>query len=122
WNGYTINLASFDRPQLIRGGSNDFVKVDEALLIKKEMYDEVVIPTLRPSSIRLGGKQKMLHQHFTTSMPFGDKGQWLFEIEEKAKKEPKDYFFIEGTSWHNRKVLGDDTILRWKNSMTPIRY
>ena len=122
WNGYTINLASFDRPQLIRGGSNDFVKVDEALLIKKEMYDEVVIPTLRPSSIRLAGKKKMLHQHFTTSMPFGDKGQWLFEIEEKAKKEPKDYFFIEGTSWHNRKVLGDDTIRRWKDSMTPIRY
>jgi hypothetical protein len=122
WNGYSMILASFDRPQLIRGGSNDGVKVDEALLIKKEMYDEVVIPTLRPSSIRLSGKEKMQHQHFTSSMPFGDKGQWLLETENKAKKEPSKYFYIEGTSWHNRVVLGDQTIMRWKESMTPIRY
>ena len=122
WNGYTIIMASFDRPQLLRGGSNDGVKVDEALLIKKELYDEVVIPTLRPSSIRLAGKKKLLHQHFTTSMPFGDKGQWLFEIEEKSKTNSKEYFYIEGTSWHNRHILGDQTILRWKETMSTIRY
>jgi hypothetical protein len=122
WNGYSVSLGSFDRPQLIRGGSNDGVKVDEALLIKKDVYDEVAIPTLRPSSVRLEGKPKMLHQHFTTSMPFGDKGQWLFDIEEKAKRNPRRHLFLEGTSWHNRKVLGDDTILRWKDTMSPIRY
>lgn len=122
WNGYTVIMASFDRPQLLRGGSNDGVKTDEALLINKDKYDETVIPTLRPSSIRLQGKPKMLHQHFTTSMPYGDLGQWLFEIEEKAKREPSKYLFLEGTSWHNRKVLGDDTIHRWKETMSPIRY
>lgn len=122
WNGYTIKLASFDRPQLIRGGSNDGVKTDEALLIKKDVYDEVLLPALRPSSIRLSGKPKMLHQHFTTSMPYGDKGQWLFDIEEKSKKQPKQYYYIEGTSWHNRRVLGDDTIRRWKANMSSIRY
>lgn len=122
WNGYSVILASFDRPQLMRGGSNDGVKTDEALLIKKDIYDEVVIPTLRPSSIRLKGKEKMLHQHFTSSMPYGEKGRWLLEYEEKAKREPKKYGYFEGTSWHNRKVLGDDTILRWKESMSDIRY
>lgn len=122
WNGYAITLASFDRPQLMRGGSNDGVKSDESLLIKKDTYDEVVIPTLRPSSIRLRGKEKLLHQHFTSSMPYGERGRWLLEYEEKAKREPKKYAFYEGTSWHNRKVLGDDTILRWKESMSDIRY
>jgi hypothetical protein len=122
WNGYCVIMASFDRPQLLRGGNNDGVKNDESLLIKKDLYDEVVIPTLRPSSIRLAGKQKMLHQHFTTSMPYGERGQWLFDIEEKAKTNPKEFFFIEGTSWHNRHILGDDTILRWKDTMSPIRY
>lgn len=122
WNGYTVIFASFDRPQLIRGASNDGVKADESLLINKDKYDEVVIPTLRPSSIRLRDKPKMLHQHFTSSMPFGDKGRWLLDIEEKAKREPKKYGFFEGTSWHNRKVLGDETILRWKESMSPLRY
>jgi hypothetical protein len=122
WNGYSVILASFDRPQLIRGGSNDGIKTDEALLIKKDVYDETVIPTLRPSSIRLFGKPKMLHQHFTSSMPYAEKGRWLLEYEEKAKLEPKKYGYFEGTSWHNRKVLGDETILRWKDSMSDIRY
>lgn len=122
WNGYSVIMGSFDRPQLIRGGSNDGVKNDESLLLNKDKYDEVVIPTLRPSSHRLQGKDKMLHQHFTSSMPFGEKGQWVFDIEEKAKREPKKYLFMEGTSWHNRKVLGDATILRWKDTMSEIRY
>ena len=122
WNGYSVILASFDRPQLIRGGSNDGMKTDEALLIKKDVYDETVIPTLRPSSIRLKDKPKMLHQHFTSSMPYGEKGRWFLEYEDKAKREPKKYGYFEGTSWHNRKVLGDETILRWKESMSSIRY
>lgn len=122
WQGTAVILASFDRPHLLRGGSNDGLKADESLILDKDKYDEVVIPTLRPSSIRLEGKPKMLHQHFTSSMPFGEKGRWLFDIEEKAKKEPDKYLFLEGTSWHNRKVLGDDTIRRWKESMSPMRY
>lgn len=122
WNGYTIMLGSFDRPQLLRGGSNDFVKVDEALLVKKDRYDEVIIPTLRPSHIMLKDKPRMLHQHFTSSMPYGMLGQWLFEIEEKAKKDPKKFFYIEGSSWDNVEILGKETILNWKDSMTKVRY
>lgn len=122
WNGYTIRLASFDRPQLLRGGSNDFVKVDEALLVKKEKYDEVIVPTLRPSHVMLKDQPRMLHEHFTTSMPYGNLGDWLFEIEEKAKVSPKKFFYIEGSSWDNVEILGKETILNWKASMTPIRY
>lgn len=122
WNGYTIKLASFDRFQTLRGGSNDFIKVDEALLINKDRYDEVLIPSLRPSHVMLKGKPRMLHQHFTTSMPYGNLGDWLFEIEEKAKTDPKEFFYIEGSSWDNVDILGEDVILRWKNTMTKIRY
>lgn len=122
WNGYTISLASFDRPQLLRGGSNDFVKVDEALLVKKERYDEVIVPTLRPSHIMLKDRPRMLHEHFMTSMPYGTLGDWLFEIEEKAKVMPDKFFYIEGNSWDNVEILGEETILNWKSSMTKIRY
>lgn len=122
WNGYTINLASFDRPQLLRGGSNDFIKVDEALLVNKDKYDEIIIPTLRPSHTMLRDKPRMLHQHFTTSMPYGTMGSWIFDIEEKAKVKPKDFFYIEGSSWDNVDILGEEVILRWKDSMTPVRY
>lgn len=122
WNGYTIILASFDRPQLLRGGSNDFVKVDEALLVKKERFDEVIIPTLRPSHVMLKGKQRLLHQHFTTSMPYGNNGDIIWHIEEKSKRNPKQFFYTEGSSWHNVDILGKETILMWKESMTKSRY
>jgi hypothetical protein len=122
WNGYTIVLASFDRPQLLRGGSNDFVKVDEALLVKKERFDEVIIPTMRPSHVMLKGKERLLHQHFTTSMPYGNLGDIIWGIEERSKTNPKKFFYIEGSSWHNVEILGKETILTWRDSMSRTRY
>jgi hypothetical protein len=122
WNGYTLILASFDRPQLLRGGSNDFAKVDEALLVNKDKYDEVIVPTLRPSHIMLKDKPRMLHEHFTTSMPYGNLGSWIFDIEEKSKTDPKSFYYIEGSSWDNVDILGEETILNWKSSMTKTRY
>lgn len=121
FNGTTVILGSFDRADLNRGGSNDWVLVDEALLIKKEHYDQVIIPTLRPSDIRLKDMAGMLTQSFTSSMPFGSVGSWLFDVEKEALSHPETTFWIEGTSWHNRIVLGDETIRRWIRTMSPLR-
>jgi len=120
FNGTTIVLGSFDRADLNRGGSNDWIMVDEALLIKKEYYDQVIIPTLRPSDVRLKDMAGMLTQSFTSSMPFGSIGSWLFDIEKDAKTMPDKAFWIEGTSWHNRVVIGDETIKRWIRTMSPL--
>jgi hypothetical protein len=122
WNGTIVRLGSFDRPQLMRGGSNDWVMNDEALLTDKEVYDEVIVPSIRPSDLRLSGKPGMLAQDFTSSMPFGSMGMWLLDIEPLATESPDKFFFIEGTSWHNRQVLGDDTLEGWKDTMSPITY
>jgi len=122
WNGTTIIMGSFDRPQLIRGGSNDWVIVDEALLIKKDVYDQVVIPTLRGSHTVLKDRPGHLTEQFTSTMPYGSIGQWLLEFEEKAKIRDNDVFFITGTSWHNRVILGDKVLNRWRRTMPALIY
>lgn len=122
WNGTTVIMGSFDRPQLLRGGSNDWVIVDEALLIKKPVYDQIIIPSLRSTHTRLKGKPGHLSEEFTSSMPYGSLGSWLLEYEGLAKDKENDTFFIKGSSWHNRKVLGDDVLLKWKRTMTKYIY
>ena len=122
WNGTTVILGSFDRPQLMRGGSNDWVIVDEAILINREKYDQVIIPTLRGSHPILRKCRRHRSQEFTSSMPRGVAGQWLLDYSAKAKKHPRDYFYIEGTSWDNIHVLGKETLISWKKDMEESAY
>lgn len=122
WNGTTLVFGSFDRPQLIRGASYDWVIVDEALLIDKAQYDQIVIPTIRPTNPIFKGRPYHRQKSFTSSMPYGSMGSWLLDVEMKAKQDPVNYFYIEGTSWHNRDILGDETILSWYRDLPLIQY
>lgn len=122
WNGTTLVFGSLDRPQLLRGGSYDWDIVDEALLVKKDIYDQIVVPTIRPTHPSLKGKPYHLQQSFTSSMPYGSFGSWLLDMEQKAKADPRNFFYIEGTSWHNRVILGDETILGWQRQMNKVQY
>jgi hypothetical protein len=71
WNGTTIILGSMDRPQLLRGGNNDWLIADEALLIKKDSYDQIIATSIRGSHPLLKGKKGHLSEEFTSSMPYG---------------------------------------------------
>lgn len=122
WNGTTMVMGSFDRPQLLRGGSYDWVITDEALLIKKDQYDQIVQFAIRATHPSLKGKPGHLQEIFTSSMPYGSLGSWLLDYEQKAKKQPDNYFYIEGTSWHNRVILGDATIQKWNRESAPLQY
>ncbi len=122
WNGTTVILGSMDRPQLLRGGSNDWVIVDEALLIKKEDYDQIIVPSIRGTHPVFKNKSGHLSEEFTSSMPYGSRGTWLLEKELESKDPKMDTFFIKGTSWHNRVVLSDKVIKKWKRTLTPIMY
>lgn len=122
WNGTTVILGSFDRPQLLRGGSNDWVIVDEALLVKQDLYNQMIVPSIRASHPSLNGKPGHLGQEFTSSMPYGNLGTWLLEKEAEAKNPDNDTFYIEGTSWHNRQILTDKVLKMWFRTMPPIIY
>lgn len=122
WNGTVVLLASMDRPELNRGGNNDWCITDEALLLKKEEYDQSIAPSIRGSHTALKGSIGHLQESFTTSMPYGNLGKWILDMETFAKYPENDTFYIEGTSWHNRKILGDEVLNKWKRNMSPIIY
>lgn len=122
WNGCIVVLASMDRPQLNRGGNNDWVVADEALLIKKEDYDRNIAPSIRGSHTSLKGSKGHLSESFTSSMPFGTTGKWLLDMQAKAKDADQDTYYISGTSWHNRVILGDNVLKKWERNMSPITY
>lgn len=123
WCGHALVMGSMDRPQLLRGGSRDYNITDESLLTDQEMYEQVIVPAVRGSDIRLIGKPHHRNQEFTSSMPYGNlPGEWILEYEEKARIDPSKYFYVEGTSYHNIAVLGKETIADWKSSMSPLAF
>jgi hypothetical protein len=122
WNGTTIVLGSMDRPQLIRGGNYDWSKADEGLLIKKDQYEQIIIPTIRGSHIIFQGKPGHLSQEIYSSMPYGTLGSWLLDKKIEAENPENDTFYIEGTSWHNRVILTDKVLKMWKRTMSKIIY
>jgi hypothetical protein len=122
WNGATVILGSMDRPQLLRGGNNDWVICDEALLIDKQKYDQVVSTSVRGSHPALKGLPGHLNTEFTSSMPYGTLGKWLLEMEVLSKNPDNDIAYNECTSWHNRVVLGDDVLKKWKRELNPTSY
>lgn len=122
WNGTTIILASMDRPQLIRGGNYDWSLADEGLLIKQEEYQQIIVPTIRGSHILFHGREGHLSQEIYSSMPYGTMGTWLLDKKIEAQNPDNDTFYIEGTSWHNRKVLTDKVLKMWKRTMNRIIY
>lgn len=122
WNGTVMVFASIDRPNLIRGGSYDWFLGDEMLMVPESDYSNIIVPTKRPSHLMLKGKSGMLTQDLMSSMPFKHTGRWILEKEILATNPDNNIFYIEGTSWDNVEVIGEDTILDWKKTMSPVSY
>ena len=126
WNGRTVVFGSFDRPALISGGSYDDVENDECYLIDKEAYDNYVIPTVRGTHPSFKDVPIHLQQKFSSSLPFKNQGEYLFDFHAKSKSNPQMYFFIGwepnakvqlGSTWMNVNVLGKKAILQMEAEM-----
>jgi hypothetical protein len=122
WNGTTIILGSMDRPELMRGGNNDWSITDEALLIDRIKYLRIADKTVRGSHMMLQDKPGHLTQVFTTSMPYGTSGKWLMERKILAQDPANNIYFATGTSWHNRKIITDKVLNGWKKRDEPLTY
>ncbi len=122
FNGYTVQLFSWHSADLIRGINLDGADIDEAALLDKEIFDQVIFPTIRGNTYKY--KNNPLHQQicFYTSMPWLTSGQWILNYEKLMLEYPNDIFFIKGTSWDNQKVIGLDVLNRWRREMSPLAY
>ena len=121
-NGYTVVLFSWFQADQIRGINLDGCDIDEAAMLEKDDFDKAIFPTIR------GNKHKFdshaLHQQIClyTSMPWLSSGAWVEMYEDLSHKHPDHVHFTKSTSWDNVKVLGRDTLERWRREMSPLEY
>lgn len=122
WNGFTIELMSFDRDDNRRGGSYDAGIMDEAALIDFDKYSKSIGSLVR-GNIREWSHPLRFSKFLFTSRAWKQKGKW---VETKMKKLaadfPDDYFYIESSAEDNREVLGDDYFKEKQREFSPLVY
>jgi hypothetical protein len=107
--GSCCELVSLERPDNVRGGSFDYLEIDEAALLDKLDYTKILLPCVR------GNKDKFdspFHQQvsFYTSIPRSPVGYWLLDYEKKAELEPTKYLFLRATAYDNIHILTQEGI------------
>ncbi|MCO6501353.1 MAG: hypothetical protein J5I47_13390 [Vicingus serpentipes] len=107
WDGTVIEFISFDRPEMARSGSYDYMFGDEASKLKYESLSSDVLPANRGNNLRF----KHIQQHhgtlFATTMPLDLQGQWVFEYQELMEEFPDQYLYLEASSYENEYILGE---------------
>ena len=122
FNGTTIALISFDRPEISRGGSYDWGVLDEAGSIDFEKFGKTVMPLLR------GNKHDFRHpRRFSLSvfgsMPWKESGMWIVnKMSRLAEEKPDKYFFLQSSAEDNRAVLGDEYFETQREILDPLTY
>ncbi|OJW76334.1 terminase family protein [Spirosoma sp. 48-14] len=120
-NGFVIEFESFKLAAAENRGANyDLYVIDEGLNFKKDWL-KVVLPTLRAN---VGVYDSTFHHMLAvfSSPPWDLGGQWMYEIEELAKKEPEKYFFLEVKTRDNLAFLPGDYLDTLKKSLTKLEY
>jgi hypothetical protein len=120
--GAVTHLISLDLPNSGRGLNTDGGDGDEAALFDYEKLFNNVLTTIRGNIDRFG--HCPLHQStmFASSTPMTNKGKWLLKMEEQAKKDPQDIFYLRASAEYNRHNLGDNWFKENKRIMTPLIY
>jgi hypothetical protein len=120
-NGFALQLLSMDMPDRNRGGSYDGGFMDESALIKKDVVDKILMPSIRGNIYRFNHYLHGLFGHFT-SVPWLANGQWVFDYENLSKQEPDKYFYLESTAYDNIDVLGEEYIKDLRDTLAPIVF
>ena len=122
YTGACFNLVSLDLANSGRGLNSDSAIGDEAALFDYEKLFNNVLTTIRGNIDRFGDQP--LHQStmFTSSTPMTTKGKWLLKMEEKAKQDPKTYFYLRASSEYNRHNLGEKFFSENKGMLTDLMY
>ena len=107
--GSCCELLSLERADNVRGGSFDYLEIDEAALLEELDYKKIVRPCVRGN---IDKYTSPYHQQisFYTSIPRDPKGYWLLDFEKKAQLEPHKYLWHEATAYDNIHILGEQGI------------
>ena len=112
-NGAIAIMVSLDMPDAGRGINAYWVIGDEVALLNKERLFVNVQTTNRAKKVQFEKSTLLNAEIFSSSTPLTKKGRWFVDMEEEARKNPKEYSFIKANALVNRKNLSAD----WFNRM-----
>lgn len=134
-NGSAIEMISADRPDLMAGGSYDYMIIDEAVYFPKDAHDVKMIPSLRGNAPIFGKSPLHGSRLYVSSQAWEPDGYWVEDqkylrdeqdaVRIDSKGQPmlrKDVHFVHGTSWDNVAILGKKTISEWKRTLPSSTY
>lgn len=120
--GFYLELLSFDRPDISRGGSYDIGIHDEAALIKQEKYNKAIAALVR-GTVRKNDHPQRFTRLFYTSRSWTSWGRWVeTEFKRLAAEQPEDYYYMETSALDNVDALGEKYFKRNQDLLSPQEY
>jgi len=109
-----------DRSNTNRGGNYNFGDIDEVQLLKRDVVEQVLIPSVRGGQDQFGSTNPFNGMvRMFGSMPWLDHGQWVLDYEQLAITNPELFAFLEATPHCNVKMLGPDWIRLQQMTLSP---
>ncbi len=120
-NGWVCEVCGYlMNADIHRGRSDDFAFLDEAFKFKSDWLT-VLRGRIRANPLIF--KSNLHHLFLYVSSPdWGVGGDWMFEIEESMKKNPRNYYFQQFTTYDNVVFLPKNYIQNLKKNLTKIRF
>lgn len=87
WNGAVAKLVSQERPGSSNGISIDWIIGDELKYINEQKLNTELLPANRGIIPEFEGNIYHHGQTYTTDMPVGTGGRWIFEMENKMDRD-----------------------------------
>jgi hypothetical protein len=124
YNGTGFQMISLENGDGGRGLNLDGCIGDEAALFNKDKLDNNVLLCIRGNLHRFS--HHWLHQShlFTSTTPVsvtGD-GRWFIDLEEEARKNPKEVMHMIAKSAFNFENLGANYFKMLRRKLTPLAY
>ncbi len=117
YNGVRIQLLGLTNKNSGRGGTSDWMLIDEAGFINVKVLRTAVLPRLSGPWANYPDNPKHRSILIITSAPDTTAGMWVYDYKLLAAAEPDKYYYDEATVWDNSKVLGIDFIKDLKKTM-----
>lgn len=120
-NGFTIEMLSMDRADLSRGGNYDGGTVDESALMREEVVNKILLPSIRSNRYKFDSPWHWTFCHFS-SAAWLPSGQWIYKYEELQKEHPGRYLHVESTAYDNQEVLPPDYFADLRAELTDLEF
>lgn len=107
-NGCIFQFVSLDHKDSGRGLNSYAIRGDEAALFDNEKLAINVRNTNRAKKAIFKNAPLLHSEVFTSSTPLTRKGKWFTDMEELARKDPKNILFLKATAKVNLENLRSD--------------